>query len=82
MNLTLEGGAKMDPKNPEEEEEGGLSLEPKSSEVNDDDEEDEPLFFLPSILSPFSAKPTNLCLYYTYCLYIYNTYILETCMNL
>lgn len=49
LNLTLEGGAKMDPKNPEEE--GGLSLEPKSSEVNDED--DEPLFFLPSILSLF-----------------------------
>ena len=33
-NLTLEGGAKMDPKIPEEEEEeeeeGGLSLDPKS----------------------------------------------------
>jgi hypothetical protein len=42
----------MDPRIPEEEGEEGFSLEPKSSEVNEEEEqgeEDEAFFFLPSI---------------------------------
>lgn len=43
--ITLEGGEKIEPKIPEEEED---SLEPNNSFVN---EEEEPVCFLPSIFS-------------------------------
>jgi hypothetical protein len=73
----LDEGANIDPKIPEEDDD---SLDPKSSEVKEDEEEYDVASFLPSILS---LSKTSLSALHRVLVCVYNmcTYILYTCVQ-